>query len=55
MVAVSRLQPHQEAKISEDTEATTLEATEAATAVMVLGFLSYCQYLALVVVGFLVF
>ena len=55
MVAVSRLQPHQEAKISEDTEATTFEATEAATAVVVLGFLSYCQYSALEVVEFLVF
>ena len=55
MVAVSRHQLHQEAKITEDTEAITFVAIEAATAEVVLGFLSYCQFLALEVVEFLVF
>ncbi len=44
-----------EAKITADMEAIPSEVTEVAIEAVVLVSLSYCQYLALVVVGFLVF
>ncbi len=55
MEVVSRLRLPQEAKIMVDTEVITFEAMEVATEVVGLVFLSYCRYLALVAVVFLVF
>ena len=56
MEAVSRhRRPRHEAKITEDMEVITFEAMEVATEAVELVSLSYCRYLALVVVGFLVF
>ena len=46
---------HHVAKITEAMEAITFEAMEVAIEAVVLVFLSYCQYLALVEVGFLGF
>ncbi len=54
-VEVFRHLLHHEAKITEATEAITFEAMEVAIEEVVLVFLSYCQYLASVVVEFLVF
>ena len=53
MEVVFRPRLRLEAKITEDMEAIALEATEVAIEEVVLVFLSYCQYLALVVVEFL--
>ena len=55
MEVVFRLLLRQEAKITEVMEAITFEAMEVAIEEVVLVFLSYCQYLGLVVVEFLGF